>query len=76
LQHAETEEPEAKSLKHLKNIQGKLRVELNDKTLRLKKLTLASEENKTICTQLQNENQKLKAENQELAGNNTITNGN
>jgi len=52
--------------KHLKNIHGKLRVDLNKKTLRLQELHRTSHENKLKCSQLENENQKLKAENQEL----------
>lgn len=76
MQHTETEELEAKLLKelanaqlenkHLKHIHGKLREDLNERTLRLQELNRTSHENKLKYTQLENKNKKLEAENQEL----------
>lgn len=76
LQHAETEKLEAKLLKelenaqlenkHLKDLHGKLREDLNRKSIKLQELNRTSHENKLKCSQLENENKKLKAENPEL----------
>ena len=76
LQHAETEKLEAKLLKQLangqlenerlKDLQGNLRKDIQEKSGRLYELNRTFHEYKRKCSQLENENQKLKAENQEL----------